>query len=306
MNEPVISKTYSVFSKKTANRKLHIVYFLLFMLSCFMFLFGCSAKHPILSGTHQKAAEFNQNGGRAFQKGDFRKALFLYQEALKVNRSIEDHDGTAVSLINMASVYRSLGDTLNAHICADEILNSPGISYSLLRLTDAAFIKALLLADGGEYDAALIWADKSLSLCQTAGCTDGGSIHNLRAKIYLFKKEPASALVSGNKGLELNKTRNDTKETANSLRLIAEAKASLGQFDEAIRLYEDALATDKNLGLSRKVAFDLMGIGKVLHMQGKCEDAVKYFNRALSAGENGGDQQVVRDAGNMIDKCRKK
>ncbi|MBM4136193.1 MAG: tetratricopeptide repeat protein [Nitrospira sp.] len=312
MSKPVNSEQYSVFSKKTEYKKLFTIHYSLFTVYCLLFTvycllnIGCGHKPPTLSDTHLKAIDFNQRAEHAFKKGDYKKALNFYHEALKVNRSVENIDGIAINLMNMATVYRKLGDKDNAHKCVDEILNSSGIIYSSLRLTDASFMKALLFTDDGKYDPALEWTDKAISFCKSAGCHMEGSIYNLKAKMYLLNKDPNSAIIYGNKGLELNRKYDDVQEIANSLRLIAEAKTSLNQFEEAIKLYEDALSMDKALGLSKKIAIDLMGIGNIFLKQGKCEDALKYYQRAHSAGESAGDQQVVKDASNMMDKCLQK
>ncbi|MEW6215704.1 MAG: tetratricopeptide repeat protein, partial [Nitrospirota bacterium] len=60
---------------------------------------------------------------------------------------------------------------------------------------------------------------------------------------------------------------------------------------------------DKTLGLSKKIAMDLMGIGNILFKQGMFEDALKYYNRAFSTSEGVGNKKGVKDATEMIDKC---
>jgi G-protein signaling modulator 2 len=267
-----------------------------------LLLFGCGGyKEPTLSDAQLKAAEFNQKAESAFKKGNYKRALNLYNEALKINRSIEDTDGIAINIINAAAAYRKLGDKEKAHKYLDEMLNSTAVTYRPAHISDAAFLKALLYLDEDKYGAAKNLADRSLSSCGDSQCQ--GKIYNLMGRIELFKGDPASAITYGNKGLSINKGNGDESETANSLRLLAEAKAAKGQYIEAKNLYEDALLIDKKLEAGRKIAMDLIGIGDMLFKQKMCGDAVKYYRRALSVSKGLGDEEGVKEASGMINKC---
>ncbi len=283
-------------------RLLPLAYRLMLPIAFCLLLIGCGGyKEPTLSDTQLKAAEFNQRAESAFKKGSYKRALNLYNESLKINRSMENIDGTAINLINAASAYRKLGDKENAHKYLDEILNAVAVTYQPPHISDAAFLKAMLYMDEGRYDAAKDWTDRSLSSCSNSQCQ--GKIYNLRGRIELLKGDAASAITYGNKGLELNKGSEDETETANSLRLLAEARAVKGEYGEAKNLYEDALLIDKKLGAGRKIAMDLMGVGHMLFKQGMCGDAVKYYQRALSVSKGLGDEQGAKDAAGMINKC---
>lgn len=100
-----------------------------------LLLIGCGAKHPILSDAHQSAVKFNQRAESSFKNGDYENALRLYSEALKINRSIENIDGIAINIINMAATYRKLDDKDNAHKQIDEILNASPIAYNPIHLS---------------------------------------------------------------------------------------------------------------------------------------------------------------------------
>ncbi|MEW6674979.1 MAG: tetratricopeptide repeat protein [Nitrospirota bacterium] len=278
---------------------------LLLTVYCLLFTVACGHMPPKLSDTHLRAIEFNQKAGSAFKKGDYKKALHLYSEALMINRSIENSDGIAINLINMAIVYRKLGEGDKAHKHIDELFNYSPFTIHHSLLSEAAFIKAMLYLDDVNYEYASQWVDRALSFCQNDRCSMEGKIYNLKGRIALLRGDPSSAITFGNKGLMLNKACEDREEIANSLRLLAGAKAMRGEYEEAMKSYRDALATDKSLGLSRKVAIDLIGIGNVLFKQGELEDALKYFKRALSVSEGAEDKQGIKDATIMIEKCLK-
>ena len=83
-----------------------VTFVLMFTVYCLL-LIGCGgAQTPTLSAVNLRAIEYNQNATKALENGDYEKALAYYMEALKVNRSIENTEGIAVNLINMAVLYQ--------------------------------------------------------------------------------------------------------------------------------------------------------------------------------------------------------
>ncbi|MBI5049709.1 MAG: tetratricopeptide repeat protein [Nitrospirae bacterium] len=278
--------------------------FLLFTIHCSLFLTGCGHATPAPSGAHLQAVEFNQRAETDFKKGDYKSALNFYNEALRINRSIENNDGIAINLINLAIVYHKLGDKDNALKHVNEILDTSLITHNALRQSEAAIIKAMIYLEDADYGKASQWADSALSFCKGIECAVEGKIYNIKSRIALLKGDFSPAAVYAAKGLDLNKEHKDREETANSLRLIATTKAKAGEYEGAKKSFEDALAIDKSLGASRKIILDLMGAGDILFKQGVLKDALRYYNRALSASEGAGDKQGIKDAAEMIEKCQ--
>ena len=293
--------------KVEGRRKPLSTAFRLMVTGCWLlFSVGCGSAPPQLSDTHLKAVELNRKAEAAFRKADYKQALGLYSEALRTDRSIENLDGIAINLINIAAVSRETGDKVNAHKYIDEIFNSSPMTQNPSLLAEAAFVKASICADESRYALSSEWADRALSYCRDKECGPEGKLCNLKARLSLLTGDPASALSYGGTGLELNSKYEDSEEIANSLRLIAAAKASKGDKEGARKLYEEALAIDKAAGLSRKVIIDLAGIGDILAAQGRNEDALHYYQRALSAAGSAGTEQAVKDLSAKIGVLNKK
>lgn len=275
-------------------------------LMCGLMLFsaGCGSTQPALSVSHLNAIEFNTKAEAAFKKGDYKKSLLLYKEALRINRSIENNSGTAINLINMAEVYRKLGEKDKAAGCVDEILTASLNQYDPLYLSEAAFVKSLMSMDKGDYVSADVFAEKALTFCKNVSCRNEGKIYNLKARAALYKKDFNAAADLAAEGLRLNNSSGNVGEAANSMRTIAEAKAMNGEYDEAAKFYSDALAMDKSLGLGKKVLNDLMAIGNLHVRQGRCDRAFDYFGRALQVAEASGDKDGIDEAKRTIEKCQ--
>ncbi|MBI4710546.1 MAG: tetratricopeptide repeat protein [Nitrospirae bacterium] len=277
---------------------------LLFTVYCLLFTAaGCGHTPPSLSDVQKQAIEFNQQGESAFKKGHYKRALSSYAEALRLNRSIENTDGIAINLVNMAVVHHKLGDNANARKYADEILDTSRITHHASRYSDAAFIKAMLYLDDRNYGPALEWTERALNFCRDDCRTEGG-IYNLKGRIAFLKSDFSSALTYAEKGLELNKKSGDKDEEANSLRLIAGLKAKRGEYEASKKLFEHALSLDKELGAGRKIAMDLTGIGDLFAGQGAFKDAMNYYMRAMSVCENSEDKQCIKDTAATMEKCQ--
>jgi len=282
---------------------LPIIRHLSLFLYCLLFITACGHTPPKLSDAHLRAVEFNQKAESAFKKGNYKNALDFYDKALKINRSIENIDGIAINLINMAAVYYRLNDKDNALRYIDEALKPLDLEVRNKLLSEAMFLKSLLYLEDGDYEKAVQYADLSLSSCQKESCLEEGKIYNLKGRIALLKEDSASAVTLGMEGLKLNEAHDDKLEMANSLRLTAEAKTKNREYEEAKRLYEEAMLIDKSIGLSKKIAMDLMGIGNLFFRQELFEKALSYYQRALSVSKEAGYEQGLKDAIQMIEKC---
>jgi len=239
----------------------------------------------VVYASDPKAVDFNRKGGAAFKRGDYKAALSYYEKALRVNRSVEDFEGIATDLFNLAVVYRKLGERENAIKSIDEVLGMPKAHGEMSGIrSGAAYLKAMVYLDSGDYGLSEEWAGKALSFCR-GDCPSEGRVFNLRARLALKNGDPATALTLGLKGLEANRKQGDPLEEANSLRIIADAKLASGDYPGAVDHYESALALDKALGLSGKIALDLTGLGNAYEGQGMPDKAAGYFRRARSVGE---------------------
>ena len=266
-------------------------------------LAACGSPPQPVPDAYKKAFEFNRKGEAAYKRGDFAKALVLYNDALQTNLSMEDFDGMAINLGNLAAVYRTMGDRAGALGCVDVILNAPAGQYGKEMLSDAAYLKAVLSADARDYKEAGIWADKALAYCGGTGCPSAGGAFNLKARLAIKAGNYASAIAYGDEALKINDKAKDGPEKANSLRLIGEAHVRQGRPVEARRYYDRALALDKRLGLGSKVAADLTGIGDALYALKDYGGARSYFERAVRVCEGGGFLEPGKTASGMALKC---
>jgi len=269
---------------------------------CCLLLIGCGgAQTQRLSSFHLKAIEHNQNAAKALGNGDYERALGYYMEALKVNRSIENTEGIAINLINIAVLYQKKGNASTADEFIDIAFSMPDISNEIR--SEAAYEKAKIYLKGKNTVKAKEWVDKSLSL--NRGLREG-SRWNLMGRIALTEGKYDEALTIANTALSFNRENKQKAEESNSLRLMAEINAQKGLYSESRELYKKSLDIDKELGDSKKIAMTLRGIGMLSLKQGQFQDAVIFYMRAYDVSSSAGDTEGTSEAlDSMSDAYRK-
>ncbi|MDO8684772.1 MAG: tetratricopeptide repeat protein [Armatimonadota bacterium] len=263
---------------------------LMFVVLMALTVTGCGSNPPAPSPQQEAAIQFNQRGATAFRQGDYRAALAAYQQSLAIHQSVENVEGIATELMNLAVVHRRLGDATAAHTALDQIINPSGLSFTSERRAEAAYRKASFYLEDGNPNEARSWADKALGFCQA--CRTEGSLVNLLARMSA-PANPENTLRLAQRALALNRKVGDKIEEANSLRLMADASFARDDFNSTQQFYADALSLDKEAGSVTKIALDLMGIGRSLARLGKRTEAADFFQRAYSVSEGVGDTKAM-------------
>lgn len=248
-------------------------------------LAGCaapSAEPP--PAIFERIAEFERRGFRAQADGECRRALSYYRQALRLNRSVENLDGIATDLLDLAILYRKLDRDEDARAAIDEASALPEIQ-AFIR-SDAAYERARLYLKQGDFASAERSAERALSLDKTRRTQ---SRLNLLGRIALLDGRHALALNRAQAALDSERDGMSPKtERANSLRLMAQAYARMGRDDEAKSHYLAALRADKEAGAGAKAALDLRSLGELSLKAGDRRAAEAYFRRAAVIDENGG------------------
>jgi tetratricopeptide (TPR) repeat protein len=239
---------------------------------------ACGHDAPVRNPRQDQAVELNQRAQRAYQRGEYRVALGLYEQALQLDSAIENVDGIAVNLLNLAKVSQALGESANSKHYLDQLLQDKALSYPAPRLASAALQYGLLSLLSGDLVNAKSWADKATGLC-VAGCNLSGVIANLRANIAVHSADADQALYWSERAVAANRDEAQI-EYANALRLLAQSKWLGKDPASAVPILEESLAIDKKLGLPDKIVQDLSLLALAHQKMGSAEQANIYRERA--------------------------
>ncbi len=252
---------------------LHIVYFL-----GALFLVGCGHTPEMRSPRLIQAIEFNQQGEKAFNQGDFNLAISNFQESLHLNQSLENIDGIAVNQLNLAKVFQMQGNLSESHRYTDNLLSERILHFSSGHLAAAATRKSLLLLQQHDLAMADHWIEQASVFCDEK-CSLSGSILNVKTLIALERGDTAAAVILSDRALKGN-AEASRLERANALRLAGKARFMSREYAQSLSLLEQALALDKQLGLPEKITSDMELLAMAHAAVGDAQKAEEYQERA--------------------------
>lgn len=256
-------------------------------------LAGCGSTPARISPMLENAVDYNHQGQQFYQGKDYRNALAFYSKALQVDRSIENSEGIALNLFNLAQTYLALNQFDAAQASLDEVVNNAMGLFSSSHLAQASMQKSIVFTHQKQPGAAREWITKADAFCG-ASCPQKGLVLNVQARFALDEHQPDAAIDLANRALSIHKKEMLTPEIANSLRLMGEANLAKQLPDMAIPLLQEALQLDKDQGLPIKISVDLLLLGKA----NKNADGLSaaFFRRALAVSRAAGDSDGERRA----------
>ncbi len=251
-------------------------------LLCLLALAGlaaCSSPPPPRppAALEQMAAS-DKAAWRAARDGDWAAARSLFEQARRLHQAQDDVAGVATATINLSTAQHHLGNDEEALRLLNIVLADAAMPYPAPLRANAAFRKAVIMADRGQEREANAALDASQQLC--GSCQLAAGISNLRARLALAKGDYAAALKLAKSAADA--AGGEKEELANARRHSAFAEAALGQNEEALAHYQAALELDKQMGISARIAEDLEGAAKALERLGRRNEAASYAHRAAA------------------------
>jgi tetratricopeptide (TPR) repeat protein len=259
------------------------------VLSCALWLSGCGTAPKQQNARMQLAIQSNQLGESAFYGGDYARARAYFEEALRIDESIENIDGMAINRINLARTCIAMGDDAQAQQHLDALLRNPRVTYPAAQLTLAATLASTLSLKSSDLQNATAMLDKGQAWCGS-NCTALPSLLLLRAQIALRAERPDEAIEQASSVLRRLDGSQTAEEKANALRVVGEAWMAKKNPAESIARFEQALALDREAGVPQKISLDLMYLGQASKMMNKPAEANAYFRRAAAVRTAAGDK----------------
>ena len=259
-------------------------------------LAACGAPPPRPPSPAQELARTaNERAARALQRGDLARARALYASALDAAQALQDPALTGTARLNLALVDARRGDAASAMAQVDAVLAATPPPDPALQARAAAR-KALLLVDAGDLDGALGWTARARVSCPSP-CTLAPVLDNLDAFVALQRGDAASALRLARRAAEQAGAVDQPGEQASALRLAGRAATQLGDTGAAADALARALAIDREIGQSDRIALDLLFAADNEDRRGNAALAADYERRALTVYTAIGDTrnaQVVQ------------
>ncbi|MGB8518458.1 MAG: hypothetical protein WCD45_11305 [Gallionella sp.] len=254
------------------------------ILCCALLLSACGSVPEKKSPAALQATRQIERGTAAFLQGDYAGALTEFALGLRIELSIENADGIAVSRINLARTWRELAHPEQAHVQLDALFAAPILPYPAESLAAAAVMQAQLYFEGDAPDVAAQWLDRGDVLCQKK-CAATASLTLLRAQLLLHDGRYAQAQKLADESAATLIAPSQNIELANALRLSGEIYFAQHDDVNASAKFEQALALDQRAGLPAKIRLDLTRLAETAEHAGKNDEAKNYAARAASVSQ---------------------
>jgi tetratricopeptide (TPR) repeat protein len=251
---------------------------LIFLAFALMALTACSSPATArLPALVEQAQTADKEARRALRNGDLARAQRSFSRLLTLQQSLDDTEGAAITLINLATVSHQLHDEIGALAWLDKVLLEKTTIYPAAAKTSAYFRRAVILVNLQRLSEAVESMQEAQKGCAEK-CPEQLGISVLHARILLLQGDAQTALTLAQQVLKNASV--DTEENTNAMRVLAEAEERLLRYPDSLAHYQQALAADKQLGLSARMAEDLHGLARVAKKLGQDVDAENYARRA--------------------------
>ncbi len=216
------------------------------------------------------------------KKGDYVRALENLQESHRVSMKINDEEGAATALGNIAQIYVDIGDNEKAK----------QTYFEVLKMFDAYgeqdFFKAVIYNNIGGYvmeqpDSAILWLEKARVIFEEVG--DPGGIaytNNGLGEQFLKKKEFAKALSH----YEITKATWESETHHFSPGLVevytgmAQCYEGLENTAQADHFFDQAIALGEADSLNKNLPVAYLGKASILEQRGQHQEALRLTKAA--------------------------
>lgn len=250
----------------------------LLLLAC-----GCGKLSPRPDPVRVRAIILNNQADGEIERGHLAEAERLYRAALAAARSIEDEPRIAINLLGLTATLRAAGRGQEAGRLLDELLAAPAGRFPLDLVAQASLQKAVIALDEGRASEAAAAAQRALSDCgRPDSCDQLATARVLLGRARLAQGDAAAAAAEAESALELARAHHVRREEANALRLSGDTALAQGAAQDALGHFAGALTLDKEMGLSSKVATDLLGLASAAQRLGRASESRSFAERALA------------------------
>ncbi|CAN2041517.1 conserved hypothetical protein [Candidatus Magnetomoraceae bacterium gMMP-15] len=255
---------------KQFRNNILILFLITIFLSCIPFSKSRSVS-PYLSTAY---SEINK-GSAYYKKGCYQNAIEHFFRAYELFTLSDMPESAAMTLNNIGSVYRALGDHEKAVMFFDEAF----YIYNNLK-KQSGIIQALSNKAAALIDLNLL--NEAEKLIEKAQKTDKNFVPLLNNSGILLtrKKEFKQAEIIFKKALSKISSEN-FYETAMVHSSLGSLFMKTEQIEEALNHFEKALDADRILGFHSGMADDLENMAQASLLLGKTAEAVNYWKRSI-------------------------
>lgn len=241
-----------------------------------------------------RLAQAEARAAALVRSGDVAGAARSYGDAVRIATSLDDVDAIAANAINLSVVDQWLGRNAEARRALALVADDAHRPFSERRRLQAELRRAILDLATGDPASAAKPASRAEERC-AGTCEYAATILNVQAQIALARGDSGEAALRAQRALALARSRSESAEAANSLRLLGRAARLRGNAAAARPFLEQALEIDRGLADPRKILADLTELSRAAYDAGDSQAARDYAARAEAVSRATGEGHSIAE-----------
>ncbi len=236
----------------------------------------------------QQLALYEQRGAARAQVGEIDGAVADFQRVIDAARALGEHAHAHARdvLIQLGMAYRRADAYQQAIVCLDEALKASCAMGDERHAADTLYHLGTVAWSNGRNDLAIAYHQQAVDICERLGLTDLVAVQAFhgRGEAYFASAEPAAAIVSFSRSLELARGIGDRSYESENLMMIAWActgHTGLADYPRATVYFDAALNIARTADLQWHLGPTLIGRANVQVALGKFDKAWVDLNEAL-------------------------
>lgn len=242
--------------------------------------------HPDAATPAQQLALYERRGVARVQAGQIEGAVADFQHVIKAARALGEHEHARDVLIQLGMAYRRADAYEQAVVCLDEALKASRAMGDERHAADTLYHLGTVAWSNGRNDLAITYHQQAVDICESLRLTDLVAVQAFhgRGEAYFANAEPAAAIVSFSRSLDLARGIGDKSYESENLMMIGWActgHMGLADYRRALTHFDGALVIARAADLQWHLGPTLIGRAHVQLALGKFGSAWADLNEAL-------------------------
>lgn len=242
--------------------------------------------HPEAATQAQQLALHEQRGATRAQVGQIDGAVADFQRVIDAARVLGEHAHARDVLIQLGMAYRRADAYQQALVCLDEALTASRTMGDERHAADTLYHLGTVAWSNGRNDLAIAYHQQAVDICARLGLTDLVAVQAFhgRGEAYFAHAEPAAAIDSFSRSLELARGIGDRSYESENLMMIAWActgHTGLADYPRATVNFDAALSIARAADLQWHLGPTLIGRANVQVALGQFDKAWLDLNEVL-------------------------
>ncbi len=242
--------------------------------------------HPEAARQAQELALYERRGVARAQAGQTEGAVTDFQRVIDAARVLGAHEHARDVLIQLGMAYRRADAYEQAVACLDEALTASRATEDERHVADTLYHLGTVAWSNGRNDLAITYHQQAVDICERLALIDLVAVQAFhgRGEAHFATAEPAAAIVSFSRSLELARGIGDKSYESENLMMIGWActgHMGLADYPRALSNFDAALAIARAADLQWHLGPTLIGRAYAQVAIGKFAEAWADLNEAL-------------------------